>query len=266
MPYHEPVVLERRELGALALLTLHVPDLARGARPGQAVMVRCAPSGSLDPLLRRPLFLAGADAAAGTVELLVAPEERGLAWLAAQPQGARLDLYGPLGAGFAVDGRARSLLLAGAGAALPALLFLARVVVARQVAVVLLAAAPAAGLLPPPYLLPADVEYQGCAEGEVALATLLGGAARSPIPALTGSPVAWADQVFLALTEPIVGPTSEAVRAGRMRWGPGFAFAALAGPMPCGLGTCQGCFAETRGGARLRCKDGPIFDLRDLRP
>jgi dihydroorotate dehydrogenase electron transfer subunit len=265
MPYHEPVILERRELGALALLTLHAPELARAARPGQAVMVRCAPPGSADPLLRRPLFLAGADPA-GTVELLVAPEERGLAWLAAQPPGARLDLYGPVGAGFAVDGRARNLLLAGAGPALPALLFLARAAVARRAAVVLVAAAPAAGLLPPPYLLPADVEYQGSAEGEGALAGLLGGAARAAIPALAGSPVAWADQVFLALAEPTLGPVSEAVRAGRLRWGPGFAFAALAGAMPCGLGTCQGCLVETRGGARLRCKDGPIFDLRDLRP
>lgn len=266
MPYHEPVILERRELGALALLTLHAPDLARAARPGQAALARCAPAGAADPPLRRPLFLAGADAAAGTVELLVAPEERGLAWLAAQAPGARLDLYGPVGAGFALDARTRNLLLAGAGAALPALLFLARAAVARQLAVVLLAAAPAAGLLPPPYLLPADVEYQTSGEGEGALAGLLGGGTAAPLPALSGSPVAWADQICLALTEPLAAPVSEAVRAGRLRWERGFASAALAGPMPCGLGTCQGCLFETRGGALMRCKDGPIFDLRELRP
>lgn len=266
MPYHEPVISERRELGALALLTLHAPDLARAARPGHAVLARCAPPGSADPLLRRPLFLAGIDAEGGTVELLVAPEDRGLAWLALQPAGARLDLYGPVGAGFALDARARNLLLAGAGPALPALIAVARAAVARQAAVVLLAAAPAAGLLPPPYLLPLDVEYQTSDAGDEALAALLGGRASSPLPALSGSPVAWADQVCLALTAPLVGPVSEAVRAGRLRRERGFALAALAGPMPCGLGTCQGCLFETRDGPRARCKDGPIFDLRDLRP
>lgn len=265
MPYHEPVIIERRAAGALTLLTLLAPDLARAARPGQLALARCAPAGSADPLLRRPLFLAGADGIAGTLELLVAPEERGLAWLAAQPAGARLDLYGPVGAGFGLDGRTRNLLLAGAGQALPALFFLARLAVARQIAVVLLAAAPSDELLPPPFLLPPDVEYQTSEAGEAGLAGLLGGGRRSPLPALTGSPIAWADQACLALGEQLVAPVSAAVRAGKLRWERGFAQVALAGPMPCGVGACQSCLLETRAGLRLRCKDGPIFDLRELR-
>jgi len=264
MPYFEPLVLERRELGALTLLTLHAPELARTARPGQAVLLRCAPPGSDDPALRRALFPAGAGAE-GTVELLITPEERGLAWLASQPAGARLDLYGPVGTGFTLDKRARNLLLAGAGPALPALIGLARAATAHGAAVVLLAAATSAALLPPPYLLPPDVEYQTSGEGEATLADLLGSGQRAPLPALAGSPVAWADQICLALSEPLVTPVAEAVRAGKLRWERGFALAALAGPMPCGVGTCQACLVETRDGVRARCKDGPIFDLRDLR-
>lgn len=254
MPYHEPVVLERRALGALALLTLHAPDLARAARPGQAAFVRCAPPASADPLLRRPVFLAGVDSAAGAVDLLVAPEERGLAWLAGQPVGARLDLYGPVGAGFTLDGRTRNLLLAGQGQGLPALVALSRAAAARGVAVVLLAAAPAPALLPPPFLLPPDVEYQTSDDEHGGLAALLAGA------------LGWADQLCLALEAPLLAPVSAAVRAGKLRWERGFAQAIVAGPMPCGLGTCQACQLETRDGPRLRCKDGPVFDLRDLRP
>ena len=264
MPYHEPVILERRELGALTLLRLHAPDLARAAKPGHVALVRCAPPESADPLLRRPLFFAGADGATGSVELLVTPDERGLVWLAAQPVGAHLDLYGPVGTAFTLDGRTRNLLLAGAGPALPALVFAARAAIARGAAVVLLAAGDPAQL-PPPYLLPADVEYQTSAEGAAGLLGLLGSGGRAALPALTGSPVAWADQVWLALTEPLVAGTAEAVRAGRMRWERGFAQAALAGPLPCGLGTCCACAVTTRDGTRLRCKDGPVFDLRDLR-
>lgn len=264
MPYHEPVILERRELGALALLTLHAPELARAARAGQLALVRCAPSGSDDPLLRRAVFFAGADGTAGVVELLVAPEERGLAWLAAQPVGARLDVYAPVGTGFAIEGRLGNLLLAGAGPALPALVFLARALAPRAANVVLLAAGTPAAL-PPPYLLPAEVEYQTSADGDEGLLALLGVGGRTSIPALSGSPVAWADQICLALTEPLVAGAVEAVRAGRLRWGRGLAQAAVVGPLPCGLGTCLACPIETRDGTRLRCKDGPVFDLRDLR-
>jgi dihydroorotate dehydrogenase electron transfer subunit len=253
MPYHEPVVLERRVAGALALLTLHAPELARAARPGQAALVRCAPPASADPLLRRPLFLAGADGAAGSVELLVAPEERGLAWLAAQPVGARLDLYGPVGAGFAIDGRTRNLLLAGQGQGLPALVALSRSAAARGIAVVLLASAAAPDLLPPPLLLPPDVEYQTSDGGDGGLPALLAGA------------LGWADQLCLAIDGELLAPVSAAVRAGKLRWERDFAQAIVAGPMPCGLGTCLSCHLETRDGPRLRCKDGPVFDLRELR-
>ncbi|HMQ30321.1 MAG TPA: hypothetical protein PKD53_06305 [Chloroflexaceae bacterium] len=264
MPYHEPAIAERRELGPLALLRLHAPELARAARPGQAALVRCAPPESDDPLLRRPLYLAGADQASGLVELLVAPEERGLAWLAAQPAGARLDLYGPVGAGFALDGRAGNLLLAGAGPALPALVFLARAAADRASGVVLLAAGEP-GLLPPPYMLPPDVEYQTGTD-LLALLAAAPGSVTGPagLPA-SGSLIAWADRVYLALGEGLVAGAADAVRAGRLRWQRGFAQAALAGPMPCGLGTCLACPVETRDGTRLRCKDGPVFDLRDLR-
>lgn len=249
MPYYEPTIIERREPGSMALLRLHAPELARAARPGQIAMARCAPAGSEDPPLRRPLFLAGADGAAGVVDLLAAPDERGLAWLAAQPVGAQVDLYGPVGAGFTLDGRTRNLLLAGVWPALPALFFLARTAVARGMAVVLLAAGEA-GRLPPPFLLPPEVEYQS---GEELLALL----ARPQL--------GWADQVCLGLDETLVAGAAAAVRAARLRWERGFAHVALAGPTPCGLGTCQACPVEARDGARLRCKDGPVFDLRELR-
>jgi dihydroorotate dehydrogenase electron transfer subunit len=263
MPYHEPAIIERRELGALRQISLLAPELARAARPGHYVLASCAPPGSADPLLRRVAFLAGADPAAGTAELLIDPDERGLDWLAAQPVGARLDLFGPLGTPFALDGRTRNLLLAGAGPALPALIFLARAAAAGGGAVVLLAAAAGAARLPPPFLLPPDLEYQSSAEGPAALAGLLG--APSPGGSIFASPIAWADQICLALTENLIAPAADAVRAGRMRWGRGFAQAAIAGPILCGVGACQACLIDTRHGLRTRCKDGPVFDLRDLR-
>jgi dihydroorotate dehydrogenase electron transfer subunit len=77
--------------------------------------------------------------------------------------------------------------------------------------------------------------------------------------------VQWADQICAGLPEEQLRPLADAVRAGRMRWQPGFAQVALAGAMPCGVGSCLACLVETRDGWRTRCKDGPVFDLRALR-
>lgn len=275
MPFYEPVIIARREFGALTYLSLGSPELARSARPGQQALARCAPPGSADPLLRRPIFFAGADPAAGTVSLLIDPHERGLAWLAAQPVGARLDLLGPLGTPFTLDQRTRNLLLVGAGPALAALIFLAATASAHGAATVLLAAAPAADRLPPPFLLPAESEYQSSDEGPAGLLGLLVPAPPKPAsgrkakaalpPPPAPPPISWADQLCAALPEELLVPTADAVRAARLRWERGFAQVALAGPAPCGVGACQACLVETRDGLRARCKDGPVFDLRDLR-
>lgn len=263
MPQLSPTIVERRPLGRLVYLTLHSPELARAARPGQYLLARCAPPGAHDPLLRRAVFLADADPASGTVALLIDPAERGLAWLAAQLAGVQLDLIGPLGAAVDIDGRTRNLLLAGGGACLPALFFACRAAVARGVAVVLLAAADAPAALPPPYLLPPEVEYQSTAEGELALAGMLRGA--PPAPPSTPAPLLWADQLVVAVGLDSIPALIDAVRAVKLRWERGFAQAILAGPLPCGTGACQACLIETRDGLRTRCKDGPAFDLRELR-
>ncbi|UCC95081.1 MAG: hypothetical protein JSW40_09805, partial [Candidatus Omnitrophota bacterium] len=35
--------------------------------------------------------------------------------------------------------------------------------------------------------------------------------------------------------------------------------------MGCGLGICCGCSIETKRGYRKVCKDGPVFDIRQIR-
>jgi dihydroorotate dehydrogenase electron transfer subunit len=281
MPYYETPLVERREPDHHTLLSLYAPELANAVRPGQVVMVRCAPPASDDPLLRRALFVAGTTSATGQIELLVEPTERGLHWLASQPLGTKLDLYGPVGQGFSLNADTHNLLLAGTGPAFPALLFAARDAVARGLAVVLLASAESDQALPPPFLLPPEVEYQTSNTGTASLFHLIAGrteappaktsskrkAARKPpepIPTLGNSPLAWADQIFLALTEPLTTEAVQTIRTGRLRWPREFAQVALAGPIPCGLGTCYACPVTTHDGQRLRCKDGPVFDLRLL--
>lgn len=266
-----PRIREQRTFGRLCWLTLETPELATGVRAGQYLLVRCADPASADPFLRRTLFVAETDPEAGTVTLLYAPQERGSAWLAHQPVGTPLDVCGPLGTPFTLDRRTRNLLLVGVGESVGALFLLAQAALRQRAAVVLLVAAPADDLLPPPFLLPTEVEYRGSSAGENSVMTLLEesdqpasptGAAATPPSAL----IAWADQLGAALPLELLPPLIEAVRATRLRWQPGFAQVALAGTFPCGTGACLACLVETRNGLRTGCKDGPVFDLRDMQP
>lgn len=265
----------------LRWLTLDAPDLARGARAGQYLLVRCAEPDADDPLLRRPLFVAAAEPALGQIALLFAPNDRGLAWLARGRPGDVLDVLGPFGRPFALGPRTRTLLCVGAGPGLAALLLLARAAAAQQVAVTLLAGAGAADELPPAYLLPGEVEYQTIAGAATDLLASQPSAAantpdeqrasekrrrETPAPAAPASlpPIAWADQVCAALPSGQLPYLANAIRAARLRWEPGFASALLEGPLICGVGACGACPVELRRGIRLLCSDGPVFDLRDL--
>ena len=276
-----PIADQRAATPELRWLTLAAPELARAARPGQYLLVRCAEEGSADPPLRRPLFVAAAEPALGQIALLYQPNERGLAWLARGRAGDTLDVLGPFGRGFALDARTRNLLLLGSGPGLAALLLLAAQASARGCAVTLLAAAEGPAGLPPPYLLPSEVEYQTTAGPALSLlatpAPPNGGAAkpakkakqRDPAGAPAAgaaalSPIMWADQICAALPGAELAELADLIRRTKYRWERGFASALLEGPLVCGVGACGACPVALRKGTRLLCADGPVFDMLAL--
>jgi dihydroorotate dehydrogenase electron transfer subunit len=256
---------QRAATPRLRWLTLEAPELARGVRPGQYLLLRCTGPGSYDPLLRRALFVAAAEPALGQIGLLYEPDERGRAWLARGRPGDMLDAIGPLGQPFAIGAQARNLLLIGQGPGLAALLLLARAAAARGCAVTVLAGAAHADALPPPFLLPGEVEYQGFAGLQISDFRLQIDSAdtKSTIYNLQ-SAITWADQLFAALPDDQIPALRDAVRAVRYRWARGFASALLEGPIICGVGACGVCATELRKRTRLLCSDGPVFDLRDV--
>jgi dihydroorotate dehydrogenase electron transfer subunit len=269
----------------LRWLTLHAPELARSTRAGQYLLVRCAEEGSYDPLLRRALFVGAAEPALGQIGLLYEPSERGLAWLAHGRVGDTIDVIGPLGRPFVLDGRTRNLLMLGSGPGLPALMLLAHEAAARGCAVTLLAGADDAGSLPPPFLLPGEAEYQtivgkttdllsaqpgGPKDGETGRQgdRKKKGKAKQDASAVTVpvalSPISWADQIGAALPDDERSSLVAAIRAVKYRWERGFASALLHAPFVCGVGACGVCAVDLRRGTRLVCSEGPVFDLRDV--
>ncbi len=103
---------------------IDAPELGRGARPGQFVMVKV--SEGTFPLLRRPLGIHEANA--GGIELFFKVAGQGTELLSRKKRGDRLDIIGPLGKGFTIsesikDGTAY---LVGGGRGIAPLYFLAR--------------------------------------------------------------------------------------------------------------------------------------------
>jgi len=113
-------------------LTLHAPEIASGATPGQFVMVGV--SSASDPLLKRPYSIAGTDQEAGNVTIIYRVVGRGTELLANKKPGDNIEVIGPLGQGF--DIRGKRPLLVGGGMGLAPLLFSAQQICPSPVEVV----------------------------------------------------------------------------------------------------------------------------------
>lgn len=116
------IVAHRHWPGAQHVLTLHAPQTAAAAVPGQFIHLATGQRHAL----RRPLSIMRAMPAQGWIEMLYKTVGWGTQALAGRAVGEHLALLGPIGRGFApVAGRPRALLLGG-GVGLPPMIFLAQ--------------------------------------------------------------------------------------------------------------------------------------------
>lgn len=122
--YQEKSIIKKREelTPDVIRLTVHSPQIAGDAQPGQFVMVRVGDS--LDPLLRRPFSIHRVNKD-GTLSLLFKIVGKGTNLLAGLTPGAKLNLIGPLGKGFNLDPEG-SFCMIGGGMGIAPLYYLAQ--------------------------------------------------------------------------------------------------------------------------------------------
>ena len=235
----------------LNLLQAHSPYLAQAAQPGQYVMVAVRDALATDPLLRRPFFVHDVRRDQQLCSFLVAARGRGSAWLACQHERAALDILGPSGHGWEVPPTARNLLLIGEGMDCASLTLLVRVAIEQELAVTLLCEFAAEAEIYPPALLSPEVEYHVTTPGSGA----------KPLVELAGDYLAWADAVYCAVSL----PTAQALyrRYERLRH-KHVAQCLVRRPLACASGVCLACAIDGYGGARLVCRDGPVFALEEV--
>lgn len=103
-----PVVQKLSPRAGLYDITVHCPEIAHQAVPGQFIMVRCA-----DFTLRRPFSIC--DTAGDRLRFVFEVRGAGTAWLADVAVGNELDILGPQGKGFRLGDTTRPVIFAGGG-------------------------------------------------------------------------------------------------------------------------------------------------------
>ena len=237
------------------LMQIEAASIAADCLPGQFLMLKCGG----DSILRRPISIHGITPD-GRVQLLYrvgvaaegGTEGVGTVWMSKLKKGDGIDVIGPLGNGFVVAPGSRSLLLVAGGIGIAPLGFLAQRAVSAGLGVVLLMGARSAAGILPQNMLPSKAT---CIFTTDDGSKGLKGAVTDILPRYLER----ADQVFAC------GPPAMLEKMAAI---PGIGSrpvqVSLEVRMGCGAGACYGCSIRTRRGMKRVCREGPVFDIKDI--
>jgi dihydroorotate dehydrogenase electron transfer subunit len=234
------------------LLRVYTPEIAAAGKPGQFCMLKCGK----DPLLRRPVSIHAAKPS-GEIHFLYDDKGKGKTWLSNMAAGSELDIIGPLGNGFKIDEKANNILIAAGGIGIAPLVFLAEKAIGLGKNVTLLHGARCREGLFRADLLPSGIEKVMVVERPENSGGLQLGRVTDFLPEYIDS----ADQVFAC------GPQGMLEAIGRLVDNKAITQpvqVSLEVRMGCGLGTCYGCSIKTRRGMQRVCKEGPVFNIKDI--
>jgi len=237
-----------------------------------------------EPLLRRPLSIAGVRSHAGgavELDLIYRTVGTGTRWLSGVQPGDTLSVLGPLGNAFPIHADKPRAVLVGGGVGIPPLLYLAEALTAAGKETVAFNGARTANLLPLRLLPTGNVSTEGrpahCVaefaahDVDAAVATNDGSLGFAGLVSFAFEQ--WLDESG-DLGDVIAyscGPEGMMRAIGDICIARGLeCHVSLERHMACGMGTCQSCIVRIRDEGergwtyKLCCADGPVFDVRDV--
>jgi dihydroorotate dehydrogenase electron transfer subunit len=249
-------------------LTVFARGIAENAMPGQFVMVRCSNGQSF---LRRPFSVAAVNSSIfgkkPNFNLIFKVIGPGTQWLSERRQGNSLDIIGPLGHGYNLTGiEDKKILLIGGGIAIASLvsLTLELIKIKKQ------------GSLPTVHILFGDKtamyngDYSHYVEllsrwyflGELIITTEDGkvglkGMATDILANLIKDK--GIEQIFACGPKAMLKKVAEISRAFNVP-----CQVCLEEMMACGVGACYSCVCKVNGHNQRVCKDGPVFDAKEV--
>lgn len=233
-------------------------EIAQEAQPGQFVQLKV--STGLDPLLRRPISIAGVDSDKKEITLLYRLKGKGTKILAQAKPGEKLNLLGPLGQGFTVPQCGTLYLVAGGIGAFP-LLPLAQKALTRGVEVCLFW-----GGENQSFMESAGLRLWENLGIKVEVSTMDGsmGIQGTVLDLLAKHELAEEGRVAVCGPMMMMGAVSEFFKETELE-----VEASLEERMGCGVGACLGCVCTLQDEqGKLRrgkvCKDGPVFKAKEV--
>ncbi|MBR1393141.1 MAG: dihydroorotate dehydrogenase electron transfer subunit [Ruminococcus sp.] len=248
-----PIVKKTASAKGIFDITVLCPEIAELAEPGQFAQLLAEGF-----FLRRPISICGIDKAAGTIRMVFEVRGSGTEKLAELNVGENIDIIAPLGHGFTkIDGKA---VCVGGGIGTPPILGIASLY--GRDATVVSGFRNAAAVI-----LQEDFKAAGC---ETVLCTDDGSAG------IHGFVTTALEQHLLSNKTDIIyacGPTPmlKAIAAMAKKFGVRCEVS-LEQRMACGVGACLGCAcrtlqSDTKAPVEVYkhvCKDGPVFDAREV--
>lgn len=244
----EFTVVKRQEYGSQYFsLTLQHPDSMPEIMPGQFVEVEV--KGCREVMLRRPISIHDVDFEHNTLTLLIQIVGKGTRQLSTLKVGGTLNLVYPLGHGFTVEGG--RVLLVGGGAGIAPLLFLAKQFSAKGVSPTIILGGRTADLVP--------VRTPFESYGDLCIATDDGSLGEKGMVTQHSKFGVKYDRIYTC------GPTPMMKTVARHALANGIECeVSLENMMACGVGACLCCVCDTDEGHKCVCKEGPVFNARQL--
>ncbi len=237
-------------------LVLKAPGAARVAVPGQFVMLRV--TGNRDPLLARPFGISSV-IRKSAIEILYRVVGRGTSLLTNAKPGQVLPLLGPLGKGFPLPPKGSLPVLVGGGSGFPPLHFLAQ---RAGSSAHFFIGARDKNCLPPASIMKS---FRNVTQ-KVHIATDDGscGVCGMSTDVLNAFLTTMEKKTHLVIYA--CGPHAMMAAVGRIAAEHGIpCYVSMEERMACGLGACMGCsIPQKAGGYKRACKDGPVFDAKDI--
>ena len=243
-------VLEHQRLtDTIRLMTVSWPRRDKAPKAGQFFMLRCWPA-DVAPVLSRPISVHSYDPELATLDFLYEVRGKGTEKLAALVPGDTLSLVGPAGNGFNVaEAAGKRVALVGGGIGTAPLYQLA-----KELCEAGTKADYFCGFRDEPYGM--DRFTQVC--GKVQLATDSGRFGFHGFVTQLLKPEEY-DLVLCCGPDPMMRAVAKLCDAAGTR-----CIVSLERKMACGIGACLGCTCHTETGGRCVCKEGPVFDSKEV--
>jgi len=219
--------------------------------PGQFLTIRVTQDSV--PLLRRPFAFSGFDESNQTVSIIYQKRGRATEIISAKQPGESIDIIGPLGTPFPVsEGQGKTVAAAG-GVGLGPILFLVNYLKERSIPVTFVFGCRNSSFVPDTDVFRDALPHICTDDGSAGF---------------KGNTVSYLEQnIEIDEKTLLYGCGPDAMLKGLSGLAEGVraqAWVSVEEVMACGVGACMGCAVKTLSGYARACKEGPVFNAKDL--